>query len=57
MALDDPDPALQRRAVESLRQVTGRDFGNDVVAWRTYVQGGEPARRRPSLVEIWRRWL
>lgn len=56
-ALDDPDPALQRRAVESLKQVTGRNFGNDIVAWRTYVQGGEPARRRPSLVEIWRQWF
>lgn len=57
MALDDPDPALQRRAVESLRQVTGRDFGHDVVAWRTFVQGGEPARRRLTLAELWRRWL
>jgi HEAT repeat protein len=56
-ALDDPDPALQRRAVESLREVTQRDFGNDIVAWRTFVQGGEPARRRPSLVEIWRQWF
>jgi len=57
VALDDPDPAMQRRAVESLRQVTGRDFGNDVVAWRTYVQGGEPARRRATLADLWRRWL
>jgi HEAT repeat protein len=57
LALDDPDPALQRRAVESLKQVTGRDFGNDVVAWRTFVQGGEPAKRPFSLADIWRRWL
>lgn len=57
LALDDPDPALQRRAVESLRQVSGRDFGADVVAWRTYVQGGEPARQRRSVAEVVRQWF
>jgi hypothetical protein len=41
-ALEDRDPALQHRAVVSLRQVTGRDFGDDVNAWREFVQGGNP---------------
>lgn len=57
LALDDPDPALQRRAVESLREVSGRDFGNDVVAWRTFVQGGEPPRKPSSVAELIRRWF
>ena len=41
LALDDPDPALQHRAVQSLRDVTGKDFGNSISAWRQYVRHGE----------------
>jgi len=41
-ALNDKDPAMQVRAVKSLRQVTGKDFGNDVGRWRQYVQTGSP---------------
>lgn len=48
IALEDPDPALQHRAVLSLREVSGKDFGNDVNAWREYVAGGSP--KPPSLV-------
>jgi HEAT repeat protein len=52
VALDDPDPALQYRAVEALRQVSGEDFGNSVPAWRQYVRG-EPVNRPapPSIVQ------
>jgi HEAT repeat protein len=39
-ALVDADPAMQHRAVESLRKVTGQDFGGDVNAWRQYAQSG-----------------
>src|SRR5439155_15505188 len=35
-ALDDSNPAMQYRAVQSLKAVTKRDFGNDVEAWRQY---------------------
>lgn len=41
-ALEDPDPAMQRRAVLALREVTGQNYGNDVNAWREFVQGGNP---------------
>lgn len=41
LALDDTDPALQRRAVESLKQVTGKDLGENVTAWREYVASGQ----------------
>jgi hypothetical protein len=36
--LEDKDPAMQYRAVESLKKITGQDFGNDVNRWREYVQ-------------------
>jgi hypothetical protein len=38
LALEDrQDPALQYRAAQSLRSVTGLDYGNNLVAWRDYV--------------------
>ncbi|NLE38267.1 MAG: HEAT repeat domain-containing protein [Pirellulaceae bacterium] len=39
VALDDSDPALQYRAVLSLRRLTGENLGNDVNRWRQYVKG------------------
>lgn len=35
-ALEDPDPAIQYRAVGALKKVSGRDLGDDVNAWRTW---------------------
>jgi HEAT repeat protein len=35
-ALEDSDPAVQYRAVASLKEVSGRDLGNDVNAWRAW---------------------
>jgi HEAT repeat protein len=35
-ALEDPDPAVQYRAVSALKAVSGRDLGDDVNAWRTW---------------------
>jgi HEAT repeat protein len=55
-ALEDANPAMQYCAVMSLRQVTGKDFGNDVNRWRQFVQGQpEPGSRTPSIAEQMRR--
>lgn len=35
-ALEDGDPAIQYRAVAALKQVTGRDLGDDVNKWRAW---------------------
>jgi len=52
VALDDHDPALQYRAIQSLKTCTGEDFGNSVAAWRDFVAGRTPtAEEDPSLVE------
>lgn len=45
-ALADNDPALQRRAIESLKSVSGKDFGYDVPAWQQYA-AGKPVEPRP----------
>jgi len=48
-ALNDVDPAMQWRAVQSLKQVTGKDLGNDVSRWQQYVRGETPSP--PTLAE------
>jgi HEAT repeat protein len=48
-ALVDPDPAMQFRATAALRNVSGRDFGNDVQAWREYAQTGKSSAPEVSL--------
>jgi len=40
-ALEDPNPALQYRCVQSLKEITGRDLGENVSAWKQFVAGGE----------------
>ncbi|MCE5303895.1 MAG: HEAT repeat domain-containing protein [Planctomycetaceae bacterium] len=52
-ALNDADPAMQYRAVLALKQVTGKDLGNDVRRWQQYVKG-EPIDPPPSMAEQWR---
>jgi HEAT repeat protein len=50
-ALQDRDPALQLCAVRSLEQVTGEDFGNDVLAWQQHL-GTTPAMGPPGEVPM-----
>ncbi|MCH5372361.1 MAG: HEAT repeat domain-containing protein [Planctomycetes bacterium] len=50
VALDDSDPALQFRAIESLRRVTGEDFGNSIPAWRQFVRGEPVDRPEPPSI-------
>jgi HEAT repeat protein len=57
VALDDKNPAIQFRAIESLRQVSGRDYGTDLVAWRQFVQGGQPEPTTPTFAERLRSWF
>jgi HEAT repeat protein len=52
LALEDANPALQWRAIQSLKAVSGRDFGDNVPAWRQFVQSGAaPEREHPSLAD------
>jgi HEAT repeat protein len=41
-ALEDRDPALQYRAMESLAVTTGKRYGYQVALWRAYLRGEEP---------------
>jgi HEAT repeat protein len=51
VALEDPDPGLQYTAVASLKQVTGKDLGNDVNEWRRLAQQPDPPMREKSLAQ------
>lgn len=54
-ALEHPDPAMQYCAARSLHEITGKDFGDNVPAWREYVRGGAP--KEISFAERVRRWF
>jgi HEAT repeat protein len=47
-ALVDSDPAMQYRAVLSLKEITGADLGNNVDRWRQYVQQEHPQPAQQS---------
>ena len=54
-ALEDSDPAVQYRAVASLKRVSGRDFGNDVNRWREWAADPEGTTTEWSVADALRR--
>lgn len=57
VALDDRDPALQYVGVQSMKSVTGKDYGGNVEAWRQVARGGTPPEpKAPSIAERMRGW-
>jgi len=51
VALDDRDPALQYAVVQSLKAITGHDYGPDVKVWRQVATGENPPPYTPSVAE------
>jgi HEAT repeat protein len=49
VALEDPDPALQFRAVEAMRLASGKDLGNDVNRWREFAKNPDMNAPNESL--------
>jgi predicted Zn-dependent protease len=50
-ALEDSNPAMQYVAVNSLKNVTGKDLGNDVNAWRQLARQPDPPLREKTLAD------
>jgi HEAT repeat protein len=51
-ALTDADPAIQYCVVGALKQISGKDYGNDPNLWRAYARGENPAPPEgPSIAE------
>jgi hypothetical protein len=55
VALEDRDPAMQYAGVQSMKSITGKDYGPDVQAWRQFATGGTPPEKTPSVAERLRR--
>jgi hypothetical protein len=52
VALDDRDPAMQFAGVQSMKSITGKDYGPDVQTWRQVAAGQTPpAPATPSVAE------
>lgn len=54
-ALEDPDPAVQYRAVAALKKVSGRDLGDDVNKWRAWAADPGGAKEPWSMAEAFRK--
>lgn len=54
-ALDDADPVVRNRAMQSLKQLSGRDLGNDVDAWRRWASSPDRTAQRWSWLEAFRK--
>jgi HEAT repeat protein len=50
-ALADTNPAMQYRAVLSLQQATGKNFGDSVERWQQYVKVERREQPAPSLAQ------
>jgi HEAT repeat protein len=51
IALQDRDPAMQYAGVQSMKSITGKDYGNDVQAWQQVAAGQTPAVKPLSIAE------
>lgn len=49
--LADRSPALQYQATRSLTELTGRDYGGDMQAWRDYMEGTDVPEPKKSIAE------
>jgi HEAT repeat protein len=56
-ALDQSDPAIQFRATESLKKVSGRNYGRDIAAWREFAQGRDPQPDSGTWMARMRNWF
>jgi HEAT repeat protein len=50
VAIDDRDPALQYVGMQSLKSISGKDYGGDVAAWRLLATGGNPPPPKPPSI-------
>ena len=50
-ALEDPDPAVQYVAIQSLKESSGQDAGNDLAEWKRIAQQLSPSGATPGAAE------
>ena len=53
-ALEDNEITVQLTAMQSMKSVSGQDFGQDAKAWREYARSGSVKDETPSIASrIW----
>jgi HEAT repeat protein len=50
VALDDRDPAMQYVGVQSMKEITGKDYGPNVEVWRQVAAGQSPPEPEPQSI-------
>jgi hypothetical protein len=55
VALEDRDPAMQYVGVQSMKSITGKDYGPNVEIWRQVAAGQTPPEPETSIAERLRR--
>jgi hypothetical protein len=54
IALEDSSIAVQYAAMQSMKTVSGQDFGDNAKAWREYAQRGTTSEETPSIAsKLW----
>lgn len=57
MALEDDNPAIQFQAAQSLKRITGEDFGGDIEAWQNYLANSSGFPEQPKVADqSWFGW-
>jgi len=47
-SLDDPSPAIQYQVAQTLKSMTGRDYGGDFESWKQYMAGNDVPEPAPK---------
>lgn len=51
LAMEQDDPAMQYACVESLKRISGKDYGNNLSAWQEFAEGGNPPEEPKSIAQ------
>ena len=51
LAMEDADPAMQFACVESLKNISGKNYGNNLSAWQELAEGGQPPEEPTSIAK------
>lgn len=51
LAMEQGDPAMQYACIESMKKISGKDYGSNLSAWQELAEGGQPAEEPKSIAQ------
>jgi HEAT repeat protein len=51
LALEQGDPAMQYACIESMKKISGKDYGSNLSAWQEFAEGGEPVEEPATIAK------